>query len=241
MCESDIHKNVQALSWITSLPRLLMARVPAKMAGMNQDVKTVDSPTQGAEIHVGTSNDQVILWDNLDAVCLDDGGLLSLIGDSIKLIQDSLENADEINCPELHLALKSAQEQLSRTRLHLDRVLEILSEASCTKTVEPPGLVLAGIENSPILSAKQVADLLGCSVSTVLSRSNRGELAGKKYGKSWAFPKAAFIERLNEIAKAEAAERLAKFNMPHPLTPPIRKERRRVVRAFPGFVSQQKD
>lgn len=90
----------------------------------------------------------------------------------------------------------------------------------------------------PIYDAEGAAQLLRCSVRTIEDRLRTGDLPGEKFGDGWILPGQALIDRVNEIAVAKAAERRQAAAMPAPLTKPVR-QRRRVVRAFPGFVSQQ--
>lgn len=58
-----------------------------------------------------------------------------------------------------------------------------------------------------ILTTAAVAQLLDCEESTVQTRATAGDLPGVKIGRSWVFPEAALMDRLNEMARLEAASR----------------------------------
>lgn len=60
-----------------------------------------------------------------------------------------------------------------------------------------------------ILTTPAVAALLDCEESTVQARAAAGDLPGVKIGRSWVFPEDALMERLNEMARLEAAARRA--------------------------------
>lgn len=61
--------------------------------------------------------------------------------------------------------------------------------------------------DSEIYTAQQLAELLGCDKETAEARIRQGDLPGVKFGKGWIVPRQAFIERVNEMAKEEAAAR----------------------------------
>lgn len=63
--------------------------------------------------------------------------------------------------------------------------------------------------DSEIYTAQQLAELLGCDKETAEARIRQGDLPGVKFGKGWIVPRQAFIERVNEMAKEEAATRRA--------------------------------
>ena len=65
--------------------------------------------------------------------------------------------------------------------------------------------------DSEIYTAQQLAELLGCDKETAEARIRQGDLPGVKFGKGWIVPRQAFIERVNEMAKAEAAARRAQI------------------------------
>lgn len=54
---------------------------------------------------------------------------------------------------------------------------------------------------------EEVAALLECTPETIVARIESGDLAGVKFGRSWIFPRAAFLQRLNEHALEVAARR----------------------------------
>lgn len=60
-----------------------------------------------------------------------------------------------------------------------------------------------------VFSVEQVARMLSCSVESVELQARNGNLPGLKFGRQWTFPAYALVERLNEIAAQEAAERRA--------------------------------
>lgn len=65
--------------------------------------------------------------------------------------------------------------------------------------------------DSEIYTAQQLAELLGCDKETAEARIRQGDLPGVKFGKGWIVPRQAFIERVNEMAKEEAAMRRTKL------------------------------
>ena len=58
-----------------------------------------------------------------------------------------------------------------------------------------------------ILTTAAVATMLDCKESTVQTLATAGSLPGVKMGRSWVFPEAALMERLNDLARVEAALR----------------------------------
>lgn len=66
--------------------------------------------------------------------------------------------------------------------------------------------------DTEIYTIQDVTALLGCDEDTAAARIKSGDLPGTKFGRGWVVPRQAFIERLNEKARAEAAERRAKLD-----------------------------
>ena len=112
--------------------------------------------------------------------------------------------------------------------------------------------------DTEIYTPAHLAALLGCDKETVEQRIIDGHLPGTKFGRGWIIPRRAFLERLNEIAEEEAADRRAKLTTdrhhatqrgqqavatPSPLLPstqaqaPVR-GRRRVPPALPALAGQ---
>lgn len=56
--------------------------------------------------------------------------------------------------------------------------------------------------DADVLTKDQVADLLQCDATTVEEHARNGDLPGVKYGRSWVFPRAALLARLNDVAQA---------------------------------------
>ena len=56
-------------------------------------------------------------------------------------------------------------------------------------------------------SMEEVAAMLECTPEIVVDRIQSGELVGLKYGRGWVFPRAAFMQRLNDHALEVAAAR----------------------------------
>lgn len=73
-----------------------------------------------------------------------------------------------------------------------------------------------------IYTAEGAAKLLQCSAKTIEERLRVGDLPGEKFGDSWVLPGQALIERVNEMAKAKAAERRLIHNTPQPLAKVIK-------------------
>jgi len=58
-----------------------------------------------------------------------------------------------------------------------------------------------------ILTTAAVAALLDCTEETVQIRATAGDLPGIKIGRSWVFPEAALLARLNDMALEGAVAR----------------------------------
>ena len=87
-----------------------------------------------------------------------------------------------------------------------------------------------------ILTTAAVASLLDCEESTVQARATSGDLPGVKVGRSWVFPEAALLERLNDMAREGAALRrmpstVAAVAGQMPVAPPAGRGRRSVLPA----------
>lgn len=67
-----------------------------------------------------------------------------------------------------------------------------------------------------VFDSVQAAAILRCSAKTVEERARSGDLPGLKYGDGWVFPVQAFYERLNELAREQAAERRKGKSKPAP-------------------------
>lgn len=55
----------------------------------------------------------------------------------------------------------------------------------------------------------EAAALLKCEPAKLEALLRSGELPGAKFGRSWVIPREAFMQRLNELALQQAAERRA--------------------------------
>ncbi len=62
---------------------------------------------------------------------------------------------------------------------------------SCTAT---PATRKVELEADQLLTAQEAMKLLGISRNTLYALARRGELPGKKFGKSWRFHRAALLE-----------------------------------------------
>jgi hypothetical protein len=72
-----------------------------------------------------------------------------------------------------------------------------------------------------VLKAGDVANMLGCALSTVEERARSGDLPGLKFGDGgWVFPASALAFRLQELALAEAEARRAPRSRKAVLHPP---------------------
>lgn len=58
-----------------------------------------------------------------------------------------------------------------------------------------------------IVTAEDLAEVLGCTVETVNEKAAAGDLPGIKYGRRWVFPRPALMQRLTEKAIEDAARR----------------------------------
>ncbi|MBI4985599.1 MAG: helix-turn-helix domain-containing protein [Rhodocyclales bacterium] len=54
-----------------------------------------------------------------------------------------------------------------------------------------------------ILTVEKVAQLLKCEVGTVQEKTRRGDLPGLKFGRHWIYPRDAFLEAINAMARAK--------------------------------------
>ncbi len=70
-----------------------------------------------------------------------------------------------------------------------------------------------------ILTEEQVAELLDCAPATVQEKARNGELPALKIGRSWRFPKAALLDALDALARANRAPAKPKAN--HIAVPPV--------------------
>lgn len=70
-----------------------------------------------------------------------------------------------------------------------------------------PAEHLPAVAGLQVLDSQQAAQLLRCSAKTVEDHCRRGDLPGLKFGDGWIIPAAALIQRLHELALAQAAER----------------------------------
>ena len=74
---------------------------------------------------------------------------------------------------------------------------------------DPTPSTPAPVIDSEFYTAQQLAELLDCDKETAQELIRAGDLPGIKFGKGWIIPRQALIERVNEMAKAEAAKRRA--------------------------------
>ena len=74
-----------------------------------------------------------------------------------------------------------------------------------------------------VLDETEVAALVDCEPKTIQEKARLGELPAIKFGRSWRFPRAALLDALNDLAKA---------NKPKP-TPAPKAVQKAVVRRLP--------
>lgn len=63
--------------------------------------------------------------------------------------------------------------------------------------------------DTEILTVDDLAELFACDKETASARLKCGDLPGVKVGRGWIIPRQALFERLNEMAREEAAARRA--------------------------------
>lgn len=89
------------------------------------------------------------------------------------------------------------------------------------------------------LSMEQVTTMLQCTEETVVSHIAAGTLNAVKFGRGWIFPREAFRESLNQLAREEAqrrrAERDAKGKASTVIDHAKQKPRRRAPPALPSL------
>ncbi len=83
----------------------------------------------------------------------------------------------------------------------------------------------------------EAAAILDCKEETAVERIINGDLPGLKFGRGWIVPRAAFSQRLNELALEESArrrqEREAKGKANTVITTAKKGTRARVAPALP--------
>ncbi|WP_278534985.1 helix-turn-helix domain-containing protein [Delftia acidovorans] len=65
--------------------------------------------------------------------------------------------------------------------------------------------------DTEILTVEDLAELFACDKETAAARLKCGDLPGVKVGRGWIIPRQALFERLNEMAREEAAARRAQL------------------------------
>ncbi|EPD44563.1 hypothetical protein HMPREF9701_00147 [Delftia acidovorans CCUG 274B] len=65
--------------------------------------------------------------------------------------------------------------------------------------------------DTEILTVEDLAELFACDKETAAARVKCGDLPGVKVGRGWIIPRQALFERLNEMAREEAAARRAQL------------------------------
>lgn len=68
---------------------------------------------------------------------------------------------------------------------------------------------LAGVDVAACFTMAEVTEICDCSAETIVARIEAGELVGVKFGRGWIFPRAAFLQRLNDHALEVAQQRRA--------------------------------
>jgi excisionase family DNA binding protein len=84
--------------------------------------------------------------------------------------------------------------------------------------------------------------MLNCSEEAVVAMIERGEVSAIKRGRSWVFPRGAFLRSLDDLADAERAARRAQFEARQKAGAAIKKASgpaKRGRRARPAPVLQQ--
>ena len=79
-----------------------------------------------------------------------------------------------------------------------------------------------------LLTAEQVAALLGCHVETIEAATRDGRLPAVKFGKAWRYPNEALLKVLNEQA-LQAMEKMAPKAAPGWVKTPTPPRSRRAV------------
>jgi len=92
--------------------------------------------------------------------------------------------------------------------------------------VTPEHILPQLIEGAPYTMAEVMA-MLDCAEEAVVARIGSGELTAVKFGRSWVFPRAAFHESLNELARIEAGRRRAELEAKRTATSAITQARKK--------------
>jgi excisionase family DNA binding protein len=69
---------------------------------------------------------------------------------------------------------------------------------------------------SELIAMPEVCEYFVCSEARIIEMLRGGELPGVKFGRSWAIPRQAFWQRVNELALQEAEERRIENRAPLP-------------------------
>jgi excisionase family DNA binding protein len=87
-----------------------------------------------------------------------------------------------------------------------------------TPTTAPINVAALATAGAPF-SMDEAKAMLRCEEETVVARIDRGEIAAVKFGRSWIFPRGAFLQSLDTIALEEAAARRERQVRPTRSTP----------------------
>lgn len=89
---------------------------------------------------------------------------------------------------------------------------------------------MATVTTNSILTAEEVAELLGCSITTIEEKARKGELPGLLYGDGgWVFPGEALLTHVNRLALEQMHKRGAPPKVSATSVQPIPKRKGPVV------------
>jgi excisionase family DNA binding protein len=90
-----------------------------------------------------------------------------------------------------------------------------------------------------ILTAEQVAELLGCTPATVRRRTNDGLLPAVRFGRDWVWPRQALIEAINDMARLPKRLPDVGTARPAPVVRPKVQRQPKVLRVLPDLSRYQ--
>jgi excisionase family DNA binding protein len=93
--------------------------------------------------------------------------------------------------------------------------------------------------DNELLTAEQVAELLGCTPATVRRRTNDGLLPAVRFGRDWVWPRRALIEAINDMARLPRRLPDVGVARPAPVVRPKVQRQPKVLRVLPDLAKYQ--
>lgn len=94
------------------------------------------------------------------------------------------------------------------------------------------------MSDKEIFTAEEAAAMMGCSEYTIEEHARNRVLPGLRLGHEWRFPRAAFMQAINDLARSgELHRRSEKRDVQATVTQPPKASRRRTVPVLPTLRS----